>query len=111
VLPNLDSADAFDAIRVEWDNGTEKHVKIERSLYHQKLTVEVKEPGIGGYYNASAFSVLHTIPGTINEGPRRPEFSSGDLVKIQLKKVADVKLKDVDNGERVRHRWVGLCYF
>jgi len=111
VLPNLDSAYAFDAIRMEWDNGTEKLVKIGRTLYHQELTVEVKEPGIGGYYDASAFSVLHTIPGTINEGPRRPEFSPGDLVKIQLKKLADVKLKDAVSGERVLHRWVGLRYF
>jgi len=68
--------------------------------------VVVKEPAIGGYYNSSALSVLDTIPEGNNKGPRRPKFSIGDLVEIQLEKLEGGKLLDVYTGNEVIYRWV-----
>ena len=106
MLPIPDDYDALDRICVEWDSGPVKNDEVRRCSPYQTLSVKIKEPAIGGYYNPSAFSVLVTIPDGNSEGPRLPEFTTGDFVEIQLKKLEGVKLKDEYTGKRVRFRWV-----
>ena len=99
------------AISVKWDNGTKEDVKIRQYSPHQNLSVEVKEPAIVGFFNPTSFAELDTVPDGINEVPRRPEFTPGDVVEIQLEKLAGIKLRDVNTGERLRYRWVRFSQF
>ena len=96
---------------MEWDNGTKEHLKLWQYSPYQDLSVEVKEPGILGSYNSSAFSVLDTITPSNNKGPRVVKFYPGDLVQIRTRELAGIQLRDENTGEEVDYRRVRNLIF